>query len=107
MARSSDPNSLRDFDTKSPELLLQLKIMLTALRKKVGEALQAIGQDPNALVELVEIPKRAGHGHLSLPVFALAKKMQKAPPVIAQEMAKAMDALKLPGLLKVESVQGF
>lgn len=53
----------------------------------------------------LEYPKALSHGHLSFPVFSLAKTLRKAPPLIAKELAE-----KIPShadLLKIEAVGGY
>ncbi len=45
--------------------------------------------------KLIEKPKSVAHGDFSFPCFLLAKTMQKAPPVIAQELQKELEQ-KLP-----------
>lgn len=64
-------------------------------------------KDPAVLNKLLESPKQAGHGHLAMPVFAWAKEMRKAPPVLAQEFAAQFEASKPAGLKSVTPVSGF
>lgn len=81
--------------------------MLTVLRSKVAEALTAVGVDPRTTAGSLEVPKRSGHGHLAMPVFALAKQMKVAPPVLAAELAEKMTKLQRPEFSRIEAVQGF
>lgn len=81
--------------------------MLTVLRSKVAEALTAVGIDPRTSLGTIEVPRRSGHGHLAMPVFALAKQMKKAPPALAAELAEKITQLRKPEFRKVEAVQGF
>jgi arginyl-tRNA synthetase len=96
-----------DFDTKSPVLLVRSKIMLTVLRRKIREALAAAGVSDLSVADNLESPKRAGHGHLAMPVFALAKAQKQPPPKIAQDLAAKLMGLKSADFAKVEAVQGF
>lgn len=54
---------------------------------------------------LLTVPQESSHGNFSLPCFALAKTLRKAPKVIAEELALT---LQLPdGISKVEPVNGY
>jgi arginyl-tRNA synthetase len=54
---------------------------------------------------LLTIPQETTHGNFSLPCFALAKTLRKAPKAIAEELATT---LLLPaGICKVEPVNGY
>jgi arginyl-tRNA synthetase len=53
-----------------------------------------VGLTKQALLEVLEVPKKLEHGHLAFPVFQLSKALRKAPPQIAQELASAMTAAK-------------
>ncbi len=66
-----------------------------------------LNKQADALFKLLESPKQAGHGHLSLPVFAWAKEHRKAPPVLAQEIAAQLSVRKPAGLEKIQAVSGF
>lgn len=56
-------------------------------------------------LSLLTVPQETSHGNFSLPCFALAKTMRKAPKVIAEELA---EKLVLPeGISKVEPVNGY
>ncbi|NJL24689.1 MAG: hypothetical protein HC902_05650, partial [Calothrix sp. SM1_5_4] len=59
------------------------------------------------LNRLLESPKQGGHGHLAMPVFAWAKEARKAPPLLAQELAAAMEADRPRGVQSVRAVSGF
>lgn len=55
--------------------------------------------------KLLTVPSDSEHGNFSLPCFALAKTMRKAPKLIAEELA---GKISLPeGLSKVEAVAGY
>lgn len=82
--------------------------MLTDIKRLLAEDLKSIlNKDSITLSSSFESPKRQGHGQLALPVFAWAKEMKKAPPVIASELAGQISSLKLSYLDKVEAVSGF
>lgn len=66
-----------------------------------------LGKEPGVLSELFESPKQAGHGHVSLPVFAWAKERKKAPPALAAELAASMQADRPAGVEAVASLSGF
>lgn len=56
-------------------------------------------------VGLLTVPQESSHGNYSLPCFALAKTLRKAPKAIAEELATT---LQLPeGIVKVEPVNGY
>ena len=46
---------------------------------------------PEQISPLLEKPKSADHGDLAFPAFSLAKVMRKAPQIIAQDIAEALD----------------
>lgn len=73
----------------------------------VGHYAPILKRDPAQLNKLLEAPKQAGHGHLAMPVFAWAKELKKAPPVLAQEFAAQFEAGKPQGLKTVTPVSGF
>ncbi len=81
--------------------------MLTVLKSKVADALQAVEVDPESIMNSIEVPKRSGHGHLAMPVFALAKQLKKPPPVLASELAVKLAKLQRAGFKKIEPVNGF
>lgn len=59
------------------------------------------------ILDSFEKPKKREHGHLALPVFRLAKKMRKAPPQIAQEVADKITEQNIPAILSVSPLSGF
>lgn len=82
--------------------------MLDELRKQVTSLLTLAGVDASKLEDLLEAPKRPGHGHLALPVFVMAKEKKKAPPLVAQELAAQLNPLAGQfAIEKVEAVAGF
>ncbi|AXY26389.1 arginine--tRNA ligase [Suicoccus acidiformans] len=62
------------------------EILVEALRPAVGEYL-----DDAAIERLIEVPNNPEHGDLAFPTFQLAKVLRKAPQMIAEEVAEAMD----------------
>lgn len=84
------------------------KFMLTAIKEKiVGDLAQETSLPETEILNLLEVPKSLDHGHLSLPVFSLAKQLRKAPPIIAQELAGKIGARQNPLIEKVSAVSGF
>lgn len=61
----------------------------------------------DAIENSLESPKQAGHGHLSLPVFAWAKEFKKAPPALAAELAQTISQKKPRHVANVHAVSGF
>lgn len=79
-----------------------LHILRDRLARHYGPLL---GKDPAQIN--FEKPKKAGHGHLALPVFAWAKERKTAPPALAQEFATLCAASRPEGLADVTAVSGF
>ncbi len=80
--------------------------MFEKIKKDLAKTLAPIIDcEESDVVLSLEYPKNLDHGHLSYPVFGLAKKLKKAPPLIANELAA-----KIPtgGSLKsVSAVGGY
>lgn len=58
------------------------------------------------LLKVIEKPKQFEHGHLAFPVFALAKAMKQAPPMIASQLANEIqNKMKNGELAFLSSVQ--
>lgn len=82
--------------------------MLTLLRSNLARDIAPVlGCPPEKILEIFEIPKDVKFGHLSCPVFWLAKELKKAPPVIAKELTEKIRSLGLSSLEKIEPVAGF
>jgi arginyl-tRNA synthetase len=82
--------------------------MLTQVRKTTAQFLGPIVSLPVLDIEnLLEIPKKLEHGHLALPIFALAKQLRKAPPLIAKDLSEKIAAQSWPDLLSVTPVGGY
>lgn len=63
------------------------------------------GLSPQEIHEAITLPQHEGHGDFAFPCFPLAKKLRKAPPAIAAELA---GSLKLePPFLKAEAAGGY
>jgi arginyl-tRNA synthetase len=63
------------------------------------------GLSPQEIQDAVSLPQHADHGDFSFPCFPLAKKLRKAPPAIAQELAAAVKLQ--PPFLKAEALSGY
>lgn len=82
--------------------------MLTEVKQKIAEACKDYWErSEDEITPLFETPKELSHGHLSLPVFQLAKTKRKAPPLIAKELTEKLLSLGLEELDKIEAVNGF
>jgi len=82
--------------------------MLQILKNQLAQHYSSIlKKDPTVLAGLFESPKQAGHGHVSLPVFAWEKEFKKAPPVLAKELAEQLGANRPAGVQEVVAVSGF
>lgn len=75
----------------------------------VGDPAQAPGRAE--IHDAVAFPQHADHGDFAFPCFPLAKKLRKAPPLIAGELAKSLTAAGAfaPGssFAKAEAVAGY
>lgn len=82
--------------------------MLTPIKDILAEELSRdLGVPSKKISELFEIPKELSHGHLSLPVFFLAKEWKKAPPSIAKEVSEKLLTKGLISVDRVEAVGGY
>jgi arginyl-tRNA synthetase len=63
------------------------------------------GLTPQEIHDAISLPQHAGHGDFAFPCFTLAKKLRKAPPAIAQELAATVK-LAAP-FLKAEAASGY
>jgi len=55
--------------------------------------------------DAITLPQHSGHGDFAFPCFPLAKRLRKAPPAIAQEMAERI-APVMP-IVKIEALNGY
>jgi arginyl-tRNA synthetase len=82
--------------------------MLTPIKKVIAEALgPELGLTAEKVGALFEIPKDLSHGHLSVPVFFLAKERKKAPPIIAKEIAEKLLTKKIEAVDRILPVGGY
>ena len=65
--------------------------------------------DLNELSDFVEVPKEKSNGDFSFPCFKLAKKLKKAPQMIAEELKKSLESKTdfMELFDKVDVVNGF
>ncbi|MDR1759360.1 MAG: arginine--tRNA ligase [Fibrobacter sp.] len=79
---------------------------MNSFENLIAESVAATGVfRAEEVLALLSIPQETTHGNFSLPCFALAKTLRKAPKVIAEELAAK---LKLPaGISKAEPVNGY
>ncbi len=82
--------------------------MLHILRGVIGHSFSGLlKRDSKSIEDLLEAPKRDGHGHLALPVFAWSKEAKMPPPKLAADLAAQMNAALPNEILKAEPVSGF
>jgi len=82
--------------------------MLTPIKAKLAEALAPeIGISREEITAILEIPKDLSHGHLSVPVFFLAKERKKAPPQIAKEIVEKLLTKNMDGVSRIDAVGGY
>ena len=82
--------------------------MLTAIKENLAlEMASELGIPVEKVVQLFEIPRELNHGHLSVPVFFLAKERKKAPPVLAKEISQKLLTKKIPSVERFEPVGGY
>ena len=63
------------------------------------------GLPPQEIHDTLTRPQHEGQGDFSFPCFALAKKLRKAPAVIAQEMASLIKPVG--PFYKIEALSGY
>src|SRR3954465_4180407 len=63
------------------------------------------GLSPEEIHAVITLPQHEGHGDFSFPCFTLAKKLRKAPAVIAQELAASLKPTET--LVKIEALSGY
>ncbi|HED24858.1 MAG TPA: arginine--tRNA ligase [Firmicutes bacterium] len=61
------------------------------LKDEIGQVLAPlVSLDPDEVINLLEVPPEPEYGDLAFPCYILAKKMKKAPPLIARELSEAL-----------------
>ncbi len=63
------------------------------------------GLAPQEIAFAITLPQHAGHGDFAFPCFPLAKKLRKAPPAIANELAGLIKPTA--SIVKVEALNGY
>lgn len=66
------------------------------------------GLTPQEIVPAITLPQHAGQGDFAFPCFTLAKKLRKAPPAIAAELAGLVNAANgNASIVKIEPLGGY
>jgi arginyl-tRNA synthetase len=69
------------------------------------------GLTPQEIVPAITLPQHAGQGDFAFPCFTLAKKLRKAPPAIAAELAGLLNAAGAgavnEAIVKIEPLGGY
>lgn len=81
--------------------------MIQTAKNQIANLLNPLtGISNEDLQKVIERPKQFEHGHLAFPVFALAKTLKQAPPIIAGRLSQEIQAKMAEGtFLFLESVQ--
>lgn len=66
-----------------------------------NEIAKASGLEPATCLSLIELPPNPEMGDYAFPCFTLAKSLRKAPPLIANDIAVALD--KIDGVERIET----
>jgi arginyl-tRNA synthetase len=75
-------------------------------KEEIAELLAPhVGLTPKEIHDALNLPQHAGQGDFAYPCFALAKKLRKAPPIIAQELAALIGPVG--AISKVEALSGY
>ena len=81
---------------------------MTNLKQQLAEILSRITNHPTSFIlNLFESPKDIAHGHIAFPVFFMAREKKKAPPLIAEEIAKEVGKSFSEFIESVSSVGGY
>ena len=65
------------------------------LKEEVGQLLAPlVSLNPEAVINLLEVPPESSYGDLAFPCFSLAKTRKKAPPLIANELSDKLAGQK-------------
>jgi arginyl-tRNA synthetase len=82
--------------------------MLTPIKQRLAKEIgPEMGLDADKVLNLFEIPRDLSHGHLSVPVFILAKELKKAPPILAKEISEKLLTKKISGVASIQPVGGY
>lgn len=82
--------------------------MLTPIKDNLAKALAPeLGLSVDKVYSLFEIPKELSHGHLSVPVFILAKELKKAPPLVAKEICEKLLTKNIAIVDRIDPVGGY
>lgn len=63
------------------------------------------GLAPSEIIPAITLPQHVGHGDFAFPCFPLAKKLRKAPPAIANELAGLIRPTA--SIVKIEALNGY
>jgi arginyl-tRNA synthetase len=75
-------------------------------KDEIAELLAPLtGLSRQEIVQAITLPQHAGHGDFAFPCFPLAKKLRKAPPAIAAELAAQIRPDE--SIVKVEPLSGY
>jgi len=87
--------------------MLKNEFMLTRIKQEISGALSSVlSLSETEILNLLESPKQLDHGELAMPVFALAKTLKKAPPLIAKEKAEQLKG-QMSQVESVEALGGY
>lgn len=71
------------------EIIVSGRYLVMDYKKLLSQSIApCTGLGENEVCEMIEIPPDSAMGDYALPCFKLAKTIRKAPPLIAQELAK-------------------
>ncbi len=82
--------------------------MLAQLKESLAAQISTIaGVSVVDIQKALEVPKNYDHGHLSWPLFNLAKSLKQNPQNLTLEMKTKIESLQLNEILSVETLGGF
>jgi arginyl-tRNA synthetase len=82
--------------------------MLAQLKASVATQISAIaGVSALDIQKALEVPKNYDHGHLSWPLFNLAKNLKQNPQSFTLQMKSKIENLNLEELLSLDTLGGF
>ena len=75
-------------------------------KEEIAELLAPLtGLTAAEIVPAIALPQHLGHGDFAFPCFPLAKRLRKAPPAIAGELATLI--LPTASIVKIEALNGY